>query len=280
MPIGAFLMMLVVGSIYPLMVLSQWPKVRAIKARLGQKITVSPRGFVWENGSQRIESDWDEILAWRQKPIPGWVEVPGLNQIETANGNFDFVYQGLKKGRDLHEILMQYAAHAIQKAPDGDALGAIQQKIDIYGHEKSVFNYRMRIVRAVIWCGWIYSGMIPLILFLRFSGLGLGSPPTLSDWWSISPMVLICGLPTLYLWLVYRFARVEVSAEGLRHLSLWGRRFVAWPEVSEFYQSSGWIVVVGKKRTLRFFLVAHAGELKKVIAERAINSRNKDWQAR
>jgi len=102
---------------------------------------------------------------------------------------------------------------------------------------------------------------------------------------STSRVTFGMGVLTLWAWWRNFHASVRISRRGIAQFTPFGRRFIPWTEVREYYQAGGdmmtfWVVASARRR-IRFWAgIADLDELKAEIAQRAVNSRSDGWTKR
>ena len=91
---------------------------QAVQMRLGEHITLTPEGLMFENSTRRMDACWEEVT--------GYGIVDGKYTVETRSGAFDFL-GSIGNGRLLRENIRRYAAKAADTEwkvrADADALG-------------------------------------------------------------------------------------------------------------------------------------------------------------
>ena len=270
--IAMALTFLVMASLYPLMILAHYPRVRAMKERANQRISVSRSGIEWRNGADSMKARWDEITDFYIAPIPGWVEVRGHFVIETKRGTIEWV--GLKNQARLLKLVAKYALNGTKKWGEKP-----KEKRQFLPDAPQIYNYRSREARALLLLmtflvptGWARAvvnatGLNPQVNVNSPADMALG-------WVFASAITLAC----LWAWICYwRFEiRLEASGFWLRN---WRKTtFIAWPDITHYEKNSSGFTVHTAKQSVRFFgLIDGVDNLGDEIKKKSVNSLSRDW---
>lgn len=256
---------------------------RETKQRRRQQITVCPEGLSYRDDSRQCELVWNDVTDFYRVPfarkfVPGYRYV-----IVTADGSFDFTW-AVNEPRLLMAIIAWYAQFAHAKEwrdrESEDLLGGRDARWSggCEGVGERVFRYRTRMNRAMLWLLGTYA-VAPLCAFLLDAWFGLSIKRDDSIW-------VVFGLIWVaWVWAFWRYrtAYIQIDSRGITQNTIWGKRFLAWAEVQDYYKSGGDALifgsVVGAQRRVRFWLgIADADELLDEIARRAVPSRSREWK--
>ncbi len=252
---------------------------QAVQKRMGQRITLSPDGLIFEDGMRRIDARWEEITGYG---IVG----TGKYVVETGSGAFDFL-GSVANSLLLRENVRQYAVQSAdtewKARVDAEALGgeAARWSSGQVGIGARVFHYQTRSYRMMLGGG--------LSIFLLGWGLGIATalgwlpggnppPPTVSIFGSVLSIALF-----LYGWRLYWHCGVHLDEDGLTQFTpLWQTR-ILWTQISDFYLADGSAGTVEGRdgRRIQFSsMIVGREELMAEIARRAAHCGRTVWEKR
>ena len=256
---------------------------RAVQKRMGERITLTPEGLVFEDDSWRIDARWDEVTGYG---IVG----TGKYTVETGGGAFDFL-GSIGSGLLLRENIRLYATQAADtewKAPLGvDALGGEEARWSggQVGVGARVFHYRTRSVRGVLlFCLVLFLVCCATMTIIQLSNVsGSGS--------FVSQTALFVSMGFfwfLYGWRYFCVAGVHLDEDGLTQISPFGQTRLAWAQVRDFWvifnsegKVTGYRVEGRDGRRVRFGqTIVEREELKAEIARRAAHCGRTEWGKR
>lgn len=255
---------------------------RAVQKRIRERVTLTPEGLVFEDGTRRIDARWDEVT--------GYGIVDAKYTVETGGGAFDFL-GSIGSGMLLRENIRLSAANAAdtewKARTDADALGgeAARWSGGQVGVGARVFHYRTRFVRRLLWYGVVTLAIFCTAAVLSFVSLPGNSLPGISSFAMI-------GLPVTAVllkgWQTYRWGGVHLDEDGLTHFTPLGQTRLLWAQIDDFYLTKGDApggvqrVVEGRDgRRVRFSaLIVGDEELKAQIGRRAAHCGRTEWEKR
>ncbi len=261
-------------GVAPLALFSLLPALRARDTykRRAQRITLTQEGIGYEDGAARMAAAWEDVQAYSLAAGRGW-DMTARHAIRTKQGTFDFT-QAISEVLVLRQAIAARAVAApptAWRAPDDDALGGREGRWSGHceGIGERVFHYRTRTNRALLW--------LPTALLLAM-GLLACAGVTRVDWPVGFALAVLLG----WGWWRYFVASVRVGDDDLTQYGLFGRRHVAWEDITDYVRSGDDIFtfgnVIGENTRIRFWLgIADAEELKQEIARRAVNCPRHDW---
>ena len=259
------------------------PTYAETRRRLGQRITVQADRLIWEDGDRRIDAPWEDVAKYFQS---------GMRYVVvTKQGSFDFLGT-LRELELLQKLVCRYAVNAPKGVPSASRFGwpyggampsdlatrPAKQK----GENGRVYSYDTGSISGLL------GGALTMLLF---AGLAAGAPLAcdLTSGIRPSPAVMLCaalGVSSLLLavWLCTRCIKssVRIDDAGITQATPFGKRFIPWEQVQDFYQTGSYDLtfgnIIGRNSRIRFWnAIADVDELKDEIARRAANSRRREW---
>jgi len=281
-PIGLFVLA------KSIVLLALQPTYAETRRRLNQRITVQPDRLIWEDGDRRIDAPWEDVSKYF---------VSGMRYVVvTKQGSFDFLAT-LRELELLQKLIRRYAVHAPRPKPTQNASaplwpygGAIPNDLVTRPAKAGqldgrTYNYRTSNFAAAIGAVFVLLSVVGSITGASiFSSLVSGVRPASGE--------IVCGLVALACLLCligfcaqYFASTLTLDEAGLTQRALFVRRFIAWEQVQDFYESGSFDLtfgnVIGPYTRIRFWnAIADADELKAEIARRAVNSRRREWGRR
>lgn len=264
----------------PALALPGFLALRETRRRRHQRIRADARGLCFEDGSRRLEVNWDGVMDYFYSPFPG-VTGGSRHVVVTRAGTFDFTAH-------LHDlpILKRMIAHYAKNTPGPDwqpraeeVLGgdALRWTRGPQGDRERVYRYRTPTNRALLWLPTALTLMLILLpSVLREASL---DPPDDSSMW----LAWVPGALSLWGWWRYFHASVRISGRGISQTIPFGRRFIPWTEVREYRHigDGSKLAVVSDRSSIRFWGgLADVEELKEEIAQRAVHSPRGGWRTR
>jgi hypothetical protein len=244
-------------TIYPLMILSQYPAIRTRRRYLGQKIVVTLQGIsLWKDG-QETALLWDEVESYYLQSMPGILQ-PERSVIEGKGGRIEFV-TGASWTRTLKLIVQNRARNA--KTPKweyqhGDSTEVLGGAASFWigsevGVGPKVYHYRTRSIRALLLLGSVIVVAVSGVTVVANMGLLGGSPKGFSpgDLVFLGPLSVGLGFGFLR----FLFAGVRCDADGLTVMNWRGKRFLAWSEVESIGKGDLGYVIKGRSASLRIW---------------------------
>ncbi|HEY0072993.1 MAG TPA: hypothetical protein VGB77_02750 [Abditibacteriaceae bacterium] len=265
------LLLLVMCALYPAIVLATGPRIRAMKERMEQRITASPEGLIWQDGTREIRARWDEVTSYYVDTVPGWVTLSARCVVETRRGDFDWV--GVKNGVRLMNLVKHHAALGPWKRKEP----VKREAFEVSTSGAHVFTYRTREVRALMLLMTFMALACCISAFVNAVGWNPRANTKADAIFGIG-LAVFCVIGCLWAWLQYWRFEIRTDVSGL-HAQSWCRKnFLAWPQVREYEINDGFFVVRAMNGTIRFYgLLDRVEELKGEIQERSINSLNRNW---
>jgi hypothetical protein len=100
--------------------------------------------------------------------------------------------------------------------------------------------------------------------------------------WGIA---VLFSLPALWIGWRYRAAAIRTDSMGITQYSLFGKRFIAWGDIQDYYLSGEDTFtfgnLIGSQSRIRFWIqVAGRDKLLLEIIRRATHSRSSEWKKR
>lgn len=247
--VTAGLYLLLVGPIglFFLLPLAQY---REVSRRKSERITADLDGIVFENGTQRLETAWADVIGY------GFADSQGFAArcvVETTQGAFDFL-SALRNAAFLREIIRRFADQSADTEwRIGSSAGSLGGEAARWSSGKvgigaRVYHYRTRMNRIALSMPLVFCLVFPLMAGLAWQGLLPGANAQ-----NLLLFGIISGLGFLFGWYAYRIRRIECSENGLTQRMVFGRGFLAWEQVQEFeFSRTKGGKVVGRGQTLRF----------------------------
>jgi hypothetical protein len=243
--------------------------------RRHETIEITQQGIIWKKGEQEIGARWDEINEFHKTRRP---LQHSLYWLETVHGGFAFS-QAISRFGFLLSAIRQRAPHLKVRAESAEyTLG--DEKLKWSGKQigkgARIFHYRTTTNRALLWMPTALC-LLPLIIPVVRS---VDTEPKTDDagvfLWLISMAMLALSVSG---WLHFYRASLRVSDEGLEQIHLFGRKFIAWPDIQKLERKPGSDYFVRGENTtiaVKNLFPADWEELKEIIARRAINADG--WQ--
>lgn len=293
-----------VCALYPVMFGAMLgPVVRAARARQNQNVVTTLEGIRWSDGSRTVQANWDDVTDFYQSPLPGRVSSFLFYQVETAQGNFDFVHT-IGNFRQLRRTISRHATQARAaredngewrlRLADGAQSTSSRKREDPYPlrdvtrPDWQLFGYRTAMVRALLWLPSalaIIPILLPMLLHwvqpLDMDATVSASPDNYQWLWLAAAMGAVA-----WMWWRYREAAIEIDADGLKQHTAFDVKTLAWKEVEKYFVSSDTFGnVVGRNARgetvrIRFWLgIGAQRELQAEIERRAPVPPNPSWLA-
>ena len=242
------------------------------KSRNSESISVDKNGLAFNNGATEITSSWHEALSC--VVYPGTVTRPSRCIIETQSGTFDFLPSLCDADYLLSIIFYQSRSeNYLFKARVDTAVENLHLSSwsgGAAGIGSKTFSYRTRSSRLFLWMLSFYPLLISVLHLSRDVPQTLGDVPP-----AIWAVVVLVG----FSWMLYWTSYIVASEEVLETAMLWRKRRIPWDEVLSYKHKNGFASVQGSSTRIRFFgALSDVSELQEIIAQRAVNSRNKSWK--
>jgi uncharacterized membrane protein YjgN (DUF898 family) len=235
-------------------------------ARRAQNITIATAGLIYQNGAERIECAWNEVLDYYRDPMAFWSASDDRFVIVTPQGEWDFTL--IEDRFLLQEIIKRYAtsakySHWREYHPRREALAAQGER---------VFTYRTRELRPFAIC------VVPVIMTLIVLGFFLPAdetskqpPPNRLSFLIVMSPYALCAATFCWMYLV---GEIRIVEQGIRQRGISGKKFLAWNEVKQLRRIwSGAYEVVGENTCIGFRpSIADVQILRAEITRRATNA--------
>jgi hypothetical protein len=248
---------------------------RAAKRRRTQRITATSDGICFEDSRRRSIAAWRDVTDY-------YIEQDRIGcrfVVETVAGSFDFLHT-LQDSLVLREIIQRHATNApaskwqTRSEASQEVLGgeAARWTGGVARVGQRIFHFRTRTNRALM---WFPTALLLIFLLLPLISAEHRRPDTMN-------MAFITGLLTLWGWWRFLKAGVIIDETGITQQNAFGRRFLAWHDITEYSQVGGdmlqFVRLRGEKtRLLIWFGIADCEALKSEIQRRAVNSRIREW---
>lgn len=273
-PLLTFLLLIV-----PLPLLMFHIHYRGLKGRIGQRITATAEGLTFEDGTERQEISWEDISLVYSESARGFSAYT-RNVIVGKHDQFDFTGY-LREARVLRLLLQRLASEAVERgrdfSPDIETLGRPEEPDAIGEH---IYHYRTRTNRALLWFlgTFGFGGFVAAVL----AELGWMEHEAKTTQWVFA---VLLTLPVLWAWWRYRAASIRTDATGLTQYGLFGKRFVAWNDIRDYYLTGDDIAtfgnIEGTTEKIRFwYSISGRDKLFAEIARRAVYCPGKEWKVR
>ncbi len=254
--------------------------VRETRRRKHQRIVVTREGLAFENGDYRIETPWQEITELSAAPIRGSRLLSGFAVVSTR-GTFDFT-PFIGDYRLLRRLIERFAPEAAEqyrlKNPSTEDL--LRDRMRTVPGE-SHYHYRTRVNRALLWLLSTYALVPWIALFLSANHL---TKQNNNPSFGIG-LALVLDAFTLWAWWRYRAAAIHTDAQGITQHRPFGKRFISWGDVQDYYLSGEETLkfghILGSNARIRFWTgIVNVDRLKAEVAQRATHSRSSEWKPR
>lgn len=274
MKVAFGLTLLSMSLVYPLIILSALPRVRATTRRKGQRIAVDLDGICFDDGTSPIQATWPEVTSYYIAPIRGWVTVDALFVVETKRGNFDFC--GIMNERLLQAIISRYATDATPRdwrRIHDEGVQKDHSVSTLAGQRRCIYTYRTATNRALL---WLFTAMAALLPLSHWMSLQVGGHPGRD----VIFIGIFIGFISLLLWVLYFSIRITTDEVGIEYRFLWRTNRLPWQEMKDLSQGSFWLSVIGSNVRVRLTpLIGGYKQLCDEICLRAVNSRTREWKS-
>ncbi|MBV9867147.1 MAG: hypothetical protein JO316_17465 [Abitibacteriaceae bacterium] len=289
--LGGLIMLGAAGSYPALLLVLARPTLQAMRSRENQSITVSPTRIIFEAGTERIEAAWDEVTDYFIAPYQRRLasDAGGYYGVITKQGTFDFLLS-IKQVQLLKAIIQQYARNAAvtewkrrgETAPDVLGGAASCWSGGFVGVGQRIYHYRTRTNRAFLWFPTTLA-LMPLFATWISTQLPMGlENPDGTQHHPAPWMGVFFGALALWGWWRYYTANIRTDKYGITQYGLFGKRSIAWEEVTEYYMGGDDVLtfghVIGTNTRIWFYpTIANGEELQAEIMRSATHSRTHAW---
>lgn len=236
---------------------------REMQARRAQKIIISLAGLSYEDGAQRIECAWSEVLDYYRDPMAFWSPSDDRFVVVTPRGEWDFTL--IEDRSLLQEIIERHATNA--KYSHWRLFNPRHEILAAQGER--VFSYRGREQRAII------IGMtiiIPFFVLLAFSmpPVFADNPPR-ADTPAPSAVLLSYALGIAAICWRAWVGEIRLTDAGATQRGVLGCKFLAWGEITQLRRGALLnCQIVGRGKRLGFTgFISDYKILREEIARRA-----------
>lgn len=247
-------------------------------------IKVSPEGIECRQGDSRISASWKDVSDYYLLPREKGMSPDRNRVIVTPRGIIEFA-AAHQRSELLRAIVSRYATSAatdrweVRGKPE-DRLGdeSACWSGGAPGVGQRIYHYRNRTVRAMLWFPAALAVIFWLTPFLRIEP----DPAVERNIFDLLIPGLISGLLFSWAWWRYRKSDIRIDDSGITQNTLFGRKYIAWPEVRAFdllnSDKANFGRVFGPGKTIWFWTaISDVEELKAQIERRAVNCFDKSW---
>jgi hypothetical protein len=259
--VGFVLSPFIAPIFYAVILWAQYPAILTRRRFQEQKIVATLEGLTYLRDGIQNFVRWDEIQSFHLETLRGNLQ-PVLRVIESRRHRIEFV-TGIGGDKTLQALVEDRAKNAQTKSwaylhgVDDDVLGGAASlwRGDV-GSGVRIHHYRTRSARALVFLGLFITAFIVVV---RVNAMLGGRPLTTSDLVFYLLVLSLVGIPSFLGLLFYLFASVECGQEGLRKNGIWGQKFLPWGEVKRFEGNGYYLLVVGKKNSIRIAVTVADG---------------------
>jgi hypothetical protein len=205
---------------------------QAIRERGQQRITATSDGVTFEDGQNRLYFAWEDI-SLVYKEAGGGLSSFARYIVVGMKGQFDYT-AALRDGPMLSLLLTHRAPKAVEQGLDFQTdVEDLGNQENLTGIGEHIYHYRTRSNRMLVWMAAMpaLAGVLMVWMHLR----GWTVRENNYEAWILA---ILFTIPALWAWWRYRAASIRTDATGITQYGLFGKRFVAWNDVRDYWRKS------------------------------------------